>query len=257
MRNTPFSLSLSLLIAFAGSACSAASPFQDATGTVYLDSNKNRVRDADEQGLEGVRVSNGREVVVTNASGQYTLPVDDDTILFVIKPSGYRTVIDELNIPRSYYIHKPNGSPKLDFPGVAPTGPLPATVDFPLYQVTEPTAFDVVFFGDPQPRDQKEIDYIAHDVIEELTGIDAAFGVTLGDILFDDLSLFDSFNRTLSHIGIPWYNVIGNHDINFASENDELSDETYERVYGPPYFSFDYGPVHFIAVDDVHWLRRE
>ncbi len=256
MQNTPILLSISLLIAVAGPACSAASPFQDATGTVYLDANKNRVRDADEQGIEGVRVSNGREVVVTSASGQYTLPVDDDTILFVIKPSGYRTVIDDLNIPRSYYIHKPNGSPKLDFPGVAPTGPLPAAVDFPLYQVTEPTAFDVVFFGDPQPRDQKEIDYIAHDVIEELTGIDAAFGVTLGDILFDDLSLFDSFNRTLSHIGIPWYNVIGNHDINFASENDELSDETYERVYGPPYFSFDYGPVHFIAVDDVHWLRE-
>jgi hypothetical protein len=60
----------------------------------------------------------------------------------------------------------------------------------------------------------------------------------------------------LSKIGIPWYNVIGNHDINFASENDELSDETYERVYGPAYFSFDYGNIHFIAVDDVHWLRE-
>lgn len=227
-----------------------------AEGVVFEDSNRNKVRDADEKVLPGVRVSNGREVVATDANGKYSLPVDDDTIVFVIKPTGYQTVIDELNISRSYYIHKPNGSPKLDFPGVDPTGPLPKSIDFPLYKVEEPTAFDVIFFGDPQPRDQKEIDYIAHDVVEDLVGVNAAFGVTLGDILFDDLSLFDSFNRTLSKIGIPWYNVIGNHDINYASESDELSDETYERVYGPPYFSFDYGNIHFIAVDDVHWLRE-
>ncbi|MEY3173653.1 MAG: hypothetical protein RLZZ436_1567 [Planctomycetota bacterium] len=228
---------------------------EDATGIVYVDANQNRQRDTDEQGLAGVRVSNGREVTVTDAQGRYVLPVDDDTIIFVIKPSGYRPVIDELNLSRFYYIHKPKGSPAQDFPGVPPTGPLPASIDFPLTAVTEPAAFDVIFFGDTQPRNQQEIDYIAHDVVEELAGVKAAFGVTLGDVLFDDLSLFDSFNRTISHIGVPWYNVLGNHDINYASEDDELSDETWERVYGPPYYSFDYGPVHFIAVDDVHWMR--
>ncbi len=67
-------------------------------------------------------MSNGREVVATDANGKYSLAVDDDTIIFVIKPTGYQTVIDQLNISRSYYIHKPNGSPKLDFPGVDPTG---------------------------------------------------------------------------------------------------------------------------------------
>ena len=229
---------------------------QMATGVVYADANQNRVRDSDEKPLSDVRVSNGREVVVTDGEGRYSLPVDNDTIVFVIKPSGYRTVQDQDHLSRFYYIHKPEGSPKLDFPGVDPTGELPATIDFPLYPIDEPNAFDVIFFGDPQPRDQKEIDYIAHDVVEDLVGVKAAFGVTLGDILFDDLSLFDSFNRTLGKIGVPWYNVIGNHDINYASENDELSDETYERVYGPPYYSFDYGTVHFVVVDDIHWMRE-
>ena len=228
-----------------------------ATGVVFVDTNGNRSRDPDEAGLSGVGVSNGREVVQTDANGRYTLAVDDDSIVFLIKPSGYRTVTDKDHLSRFYYIHKPAGSPKdLGFPGVAPTGPLPAEIDFPLYAAEEPAAFDVIFFGDPQPRDQKEIDYIAHDVVEDLVGVDAAFGVTLGDILFDDLSLFDSLNRTLGKIGIPWYNVIGNHDINFAAETDELSDETYERVYGPAYYAFDYGSVHFIMVDDIHWLRE-
>ncbi len=228
-----------------------------ATGVVFVDTNGNQTRDTHETGLAGVGVSNGRDVVQTDAEGRYNLTVDDDSIVFVIKPSGYRTVTDRDQLARFYYIHKPAGSPRnLGFPGVEPTGPLPAEIHFPLYPVKESEAFDVIFFGDPQPRDQKEIDYIAHDVVEDLAGVDAAFGVTLGDILFDDLSLFDSFNRTIGKIGIPWYNVIGNHDINFAAETDELSDETYERVYGPAYFAFDYGSVHFIVVDDIHWIQE-
>ena len=222
---------------------------QTATGTVFVDANQNRIFDNGESPLAGVSVSNGRDVVATDADGKYSLPVDDDTIVFVTKPTGYRTVVDDLNLSRFYYIHKPNGSPPLDFPGVEPTGPLPERIDFPLTPAEEPTAFEVLFFGDPQPRDQKEIDYVAHDVVEDLVGFDAAFGVTLGDILFDDLSLFDSYNRTLGKIGIPWYNVIGNHDINFAAEQDELSDETYERVYGPAYYSFNYGGIHFLDGD--------
>ena len=228
-----------------------------ATGVVFVDANSNRMLDVGEIGLAGVSVSNGRDVVETDNTGRYKLSVDNDSIVFVIKPSGYRTVIDHDNLSRFYYIHKPAGSPTdLKFPGVEPTGPLPAEINFPLYHVDEPTAFDVIFFGDPQPRDQKEIDYIAHDVVEDLVGVKAAFGVTLGDILFDDLSLFDSLNRTIGKIGIPWYSVIGNHDINFAAETDELSDETYERVYGPAYFSFNYGAIHFLVVDDIHWMKE-
>lgn len=245
-----------LLAGFAAILCSQdVLRAETATGTVYVDANNNGRRDADERTLSGIGVSNGKDVVMTDAVGRYSLEVTDDSIVFVIKPTGFRTAMDHNHISRFYYIHKPAGSPTdLKFPGVDPTGPLPKQIDFPLYPQKESPEFDVVFFGDPQPRDQKEIDYIAHDVVEGLIGSDAAFGVTLGDILFDDLSLFESMNRTVGRIGIPWYNVIGNHDINYAVDRDELSDETFERVYGPAYFSFDYGDVHFIVVDDVHWM---
>ena len=226
-----------------------------ARGTVFVDANGNGQKDADERPLANINVSNGRDVVQTDKSGQYKISVTNDSIVFVVKPTGFRTPKDKDQVPRFYYIHKPDGSPTyLKFPGVDPTGALPSKINFPLYEQDEPAAFDVLFFGDPQPRDQKEIDYIAHDVVEELVGSKAAFGVTLGDILFNDLSLFDSMNRSIGKIGIPWYNVIGNHDINFAVDNDELSDETFERVYGPAYYSFNYGGVHFVVVDDVHWM---
>jgi hypothetical protein len=225
-----------------------------AVGRVFHDANGNERYDAGEKLLAGIRVSNGREIVRTNEQGHYELPIDDDTMLFVVKPSGWRTPIDKKQqLPRFYYNHKPNGSRESKYAGVKPTGPLPDSVDFPLYPQKEPDQFKAILFGDPQPRDQTELDYIAHDVIEELVGTDASFGVTLGDIMFDNLSLFESSNRSVALLGIPWYNVIGNHDINTDARTDEDNDETFERVYGPAYYSFDYGTVHFLVLDDVEW----
>lgn len=228
-----------------------------AKGVVFHDANNNGQRDDGEKPLAGIRVSNGREIVKTDAQGRYELPVDNDTILFVIKPEGWRTPISEHQLPRFYYIHKPKGSPDSKYAGVAPTGPLPKSVDFPLYPQTEPETFKAILFGDPQPRDQKEVDYIAHDVVEELVGTDASFGVTLGDIVFDNLALFEPQAKMIGLLGIPWYNVIGNHDINYDAKHDHTSDETFERVFGPSYYSFDYGKVHFLVLDDIQWLVNE
>lgn len=58
-------------------------------------------------GLAGVSVSNSRDVVQTDADGRYSLPVDDDCIVFVVKPTGYRTIMDKDHLSRFYYIHKP------------------------------------------------------------------------------------------------------------------------------------------------------
>ncbi|MCZ6816428.1 MAG: calcineurin-like phosphoesterase family protein [Planctomycetota bacterium] len=221
-------------------------------GIVFHDRDGDAARDPDEQGLADVGVSNGRDVVRTGPDGRYELPVDDDDIVFVIKPRNYMTPVDRNNVPRFCYVHKPAGSPKhLKYAGVAPTGPLPASVDFPLVSREEPDQFNVVVFGDPQTRNIREIDYLAHDVVDEVIGVDAAFGISLGDIMFDNLSLYGPYNAVMSAIGIPWHNIHGNHDMNYDVDDDEMADETWERVYGPPTYSFDWGPVHFIAIDGV------
>lgn len=232
-------------------------PKEQAIGVVFEDRNHNQHFDSQDLTLDNVMVSNGREIVSTDQNGRYELPIDDDDTIFVVKPRGYRTPLSDDQLPRFYYTHKPNGSPKSRFPGVSPTGPLPESIDFPLYPRDEPSEFKAIFFGDPQPRDQKEVNYVAHDVVAELLGTDAAFGVTLGDIMFDNLSLFESQNAAIALLGIPWYNVIGNHDINYDAANDVLSDESFERVYGPSYYSFNYGPAHFIVLDNIEFYIRE
>lgn len=224
-----------------------------ASGVVFHDKNRNGLRDPGEPGLSGVRVSNQREVTRTDPKGRWTLPVSNDTTFFVIKPRGWMTPTNAHRLPQFYYVHKPQGSPSVKYGGVKPTGPLPASIDFPLHPQKEPSRFQALFFGDTQPRDLREVEYIAHDTVEELVGTSAQFGVTLGDVVFDDLSVMEPLNATIALIGVPWWNVLGNHDMNYDVSDDRDSDETWTRIYGPNYYSFDYGPVHFVALDNVIW----
>ncbi|MCW3059997.1 MAG: putative phosphohydrolase, partial [Capsulimonas sp.] len=228
-----------------------------AEGVVFHDRSGSGVREPGDEGIKGVLVSNGRDVVKTDGQGRYRLPVEDEAILFVIKPSGWALPVNEHNLVRRHYLHRPNGSPKSEYPGIAPTGPLPASVDFALLPSKEPNKFRMVLFGDPQPRDQKEIDYIAHDVVEDLIGVDAAFGLSLGDIMYDDLSLYDSLNATIAKIGLPWHNLRGNHDMNYEAADTTYCSETFKSVFGPTYYAFNYGQVHFVVLDNVHYEGPE
>jgi len=223
-----------------------------ARGVVFHDRDGDGVRDAGEWGVRGVAVSNGREVVRTDWHGRYRIPVDGDTALFVVKPRGYATPLSADGLPRFYYLHEPHGSPNgLLFPGIAASGPLPDSVDFPLVRQRESDRFRMLLFGDTQPYRLEEVGFLSHDVVESVVGIDVAFGMTLGDLVGDDLALFEPLNRVIAQIGVPWHNVLGNHDMDYLARDDASSDDAFERVYGPPTYAFEVGRVHFIVLDDV------
>ena len=209
-------------------------------------------------GISGVLVSNGRDVVVTGPDGRYTLPLPDDATIFVIKPVGFIPPVEPLtNLPRFYRHHYPKGSPaelNLRFDGLAPTGPLRASVDFPLRRQEEPGTFNVVLVTDPQPETGAEVDFVREDLIQALAGVDAQFGLTAGDIMFDDLSLYPRSNAIMGTIGLPWWNVGGNHDLNFEAPNRKHSRETFKRVFGPNYYAFFYARTLFLMLDDVNYL---
>ena len=226
---------------------------KQAKGFVYHDVNENRIKDNAEKGIAGVAVSNGVDIVQTNKEGFYEIPVSDETIVFVIKPKDWMTPVNEDNLPRFFYLHKPNGTPdNFKYKGVEPTGELPDEINFPLISEKSSNEFKMVVFGDPQPYNIEQVDFVAEDIVTELIGrTDLEFGMTMGDIVGDDLDLFSPLNQAVSTIGIPWYNVLGNHDINYMAPNDQLSTTTYERVYGPATYAFVYGDVHFLVLDDV------
>lgn len=231
-----------------------------ARGVVYHDKSGSGIRPPGAKGISGVYVSNGREVAKTNSLGQYEIPIDEGSVLFVIKPSNWRVAVNENHLPQSYYVYSPKGSPTLRYKGVDPTGEMPESIDFGLQPQKEDPKFKMILFGDPQPRNQNEIDYIAHDVVEQVvkevkTG-NAKFGLSLGDEMFDNLSLYDSLNGVVGTCGIPWYNTVGNHDLNYDSPDNAGATETWKRVYGPPHYAFNYANVHFLVLNDVVWHGR-
>ncbi len=224
-----------------------------ARGRVFVDADGDgRFSDRD-QPFAGIKVSNGKEIVKTGSGGKYEIPIGQNSIVFLLKPTGFRSPLDEHNLPQFYYIHKPDGSPKLKYAGSKPTGTLPDSIDFPLYPNEEPETFRIVLFGDPQPRDMTEVDYIAQDVVSELIGCDHAFGISLGDLAFDHLETLEPMNQVIGLIGIPWHNVIGNHDLNLDAKDRDGINETFESIYGPTYYSFDHGNVHFVVLDNIDW----
>ena len=228
------------------------------SGLVFEDRDGSGVAGAANPGLPGVLVSNGRDVAATGPDGRYSLPLPDEATIFVVKPAGFMPPVDPLTrLPRFYRHHQPNGTPaslNLTFEGLAPTGPVPASLDFALKSQEEPKAFEVVMVTDPQPETEAEVDFIREDLIEALAGVDAKFGLTAGDIMFDDLALYPRLNAIIGTIGLPWWNIGGNHDLNFEAPDRTYSRETYKRYFGPSYYAFFYAQTLFLMLDDVDYL---
>ena len=226
-----------------------------ARGTVYEDTPAGR------QPVPGIMVSNGGDVVRTDAAGTWSLPVADGDSVFVIKPTGWITPLDPITqLPHYAYLHCPDGTPRsLDprFAGVPPTGALPASIDFALRRLDEPAAFDALLITDPQPESLAELGYVRDDVVAQLGAVQAAFGIGHGDLMFDDLAHYDRYNRLIGTVGRPWYNCPGNHDMNLEASDNTLSRETYKRVYGSRYHAFQYGGATFFVLDNVEYLGTD
>jgi 3',5'-cyclic AMP phosphodiesterase CpdA len=232
---------------------------ETARGAVFEDANGDGLYQGDEAGIVGIAVSNGLEVVVTDADGRYEIAIHPGDTLFISKPSGWAVPLSRDHLPQFYYHHVPQGSPdgfRPRYRGLDPSGRLPTSIDFPLRRSAEAERFRSIWFADTQPETIDEVEFIRDDVVAELVGADAAFGITLGDISYDDLSLLPRLARNIAQIGVPWYHVPGNHDMNYLAADDAESLETFRRNFGPPYYSFDYGKVHFVVLDTVYYCGK-
>ncbi|WP_299673903.1 calcineurin-like phosphoesterase family protein [uncultured Roseobacter sp.] len=229
---------------------------EQAQGTVFLDANRNSVLDPGEAEVAGVIVSNGREVVVTGADGTYRLPAYGDMNLFITQPAGYVTPVSPQMVPQFAYVHKEAGSPDLRFGGLEPTGPLPAAVNFPLIEEAQDDVFDCLVFGDTQPYSNREIGYVRDTVGRMLAERDLSETACLifaGDVMGDDLSLYDRFKEIVAVGRTPQYFVGGNHDVDFDAASDADSFDTFRREWGPEYWAAEIGQVMFIGLDNVRY----
>ncbi|MBX2858200.1 MAG: calcineurin-like phosphoesterase family protein [Cellvibrionaceae bacterium] len=227
-----------------------------AQGQVFRDKNRNGSLDKRERGIAGVLVSNGVDVVTTDDYGYYSIPAYEGMSLFITEPAGYDVPVNDMNVPQFFYHHLPNGSPPLRFGGLKPTGPLPAAINFPLIKSKYKHRFKMIVIGDTQPYSNTEISYVRDTLAKEFADMnmrDVEGLIVEGDVMGDDLGLFPRFKEIMSIAGVPQYYVGGNHDLDFDAPNDAHSFDTFKREWGPAYYSFDIGRVHFVTLDNVQY----
>lgn len=236
-------------------------------GSVYIESNNNSRRDRIEAGIAGVSVSNGCDVVQTDAGGNYRIAIHPSQILFISKPSGFDLPVDEDQVPQFFYRHYPEGTPTeiagtsiaWDWPVIEPTGPLPSFINFGLLaQAEKESTFNALGFADTQARFELGQDMLREDLINPLIGnpYNADFGITVGDVVYDNLGLYKRHKEMMGLMEIPQWYLPGNHDINFASPNATLANETFKSHFGPTYYSFNHGNVHFVALNNVEYAGQ-
>ena len=208
-------------------------------GVVFEDRNANGVRDAGEPGLAGIAVSDGVAVVPSDTDGRYEIACADGATIFVIKPRGWRPPVNAQNLPQFY--HRSSAGA--------------VAVDFPLTVSEEPDGFHALVFADPQPVSLPEVGYLERTLVDGLAGARGfAFGVTLGDVVYDRHDLFAPVNAVMARVGVPWYNLDGNHDLDLGAHDDRGATASFEAVYGPSTYAFHYGRVLFVALNDVRYL---
>ena len=195
-----------------------------------------------------VKVTDGYNFVRTDQRGAYEIDVHDDAqFVYISIPAGYETP-EWHGAPLFYRELTREGKGQ--------------TADFNVVR----TGFDetkhlFVVWADVQVYEEQEIDFVkqaAADAaqVAEDAGV-PAFGVSCGDIVGDWWSgMSVDIQKATAEAGFPFFTLMGNHDYKGDARTDEDSKKFYTDLFGPTYYSFDKGKVHYIVMDDVFNYTR-
>lgn len=228
-------------------------------GVVFEDLDEDGMADEGEPGISDVLVSNGLDVVATDALGNYQLPVRPDMNLTVVQPSGWETPTDSRRVPQFFYIHKEGGTPEpLRYGGLPDTGPAPEIVNFPLRRLPGKSTFRAAVIGDSQTYSNTQVGFFRDSAVVDLKqyGEDVDLMLYVGDVMGDDLGLLERLLELGATVGAPQYLVHGNHDFDFDATDDAHSADSWRRLYGPQYYAFERGQAVFIVLDNVVYPRE-
>ncbi len=222
------------------------------SGRVWEDTNADGRMDTGEKPLAGIRLSDGVELVVTDDKGDYTLPAVDGRTTFLIKPATYDLPARRDGTPDFWAHVQREPGPRLKFGGIPAQVPMCRFFGLLPKKRVPAGPLEVLVFADPQVKSSVDVDYYARDIVEPLVGNHGAqLGITLGDVVDDDLALYPQMIRTTTSLGVPWMHVAGNHDLDLDAPSDEDSLRTYRQHFGPDTFAREEAQAVFVALDNV------
>jgi len=205
------------------------------------------------EGINGVPVTDGINIVLTDKEGNFKLLSNTFAeFIYISIPSGYNIPIDD-NSPRFFHRIKDKSTTKQN-------------IDFELRKALVDDDKHIMIVGaDPQVAFNEELP-ILQTVIDDMKALTIhdysnshVFGMICGDITADIKNgpkFFSSVKQMFNNTGIPFFYVAGNHDMDITGRSNYRSKKTFEDHFGPAYYSFNRGKIHYVVLDDVFFTGK-
>ena len=200
------------------------------------------------EGLAGVLVSDGIQIVETGKDGTYAMNSTKETkFVYVILPSGYEAPTDGF-LPKFH---------KVLTEDVNTT----EVADFELNKVDNDN-FTLLVCGDMhlanRTNDVAQFEKVAVTINEVANSRSKVYALALGDMTWEKYWISNNFAypeyiSTMNRIftNLPFYHTMGNHDNEQAAAGDFDKSFLFVKTFAPNYYSFNLGKVHFIVMDNL------
>ena len=201
--------------------------------------------------ISGVQVSDGVEIVTTDARGRYSFSSDNSVArnVFVIMPSEYDFTVNEWGGWADYQ--------PIDTSSVRQKADFKLT---PRDKASERCRF--LLLGDPQqmssrPHSGVSWKYVCDAIREYRRGVEGPlYVVSLGDMVTNEIEeegKAEAYLEVQKTYGLCTFCTPGNHDHIQKAPTYYDSVEGFSKWFGPYNYSFNVGGTHFIFLDSCAW----
>ena len=213
-------------------------------------------------GVQGVMVSDGYEVALTDANGLYQLKsAKKNAYVYITVPSGYEVSCE--------------GSQAIFYDYLTKGASTAEQHDFNIYEAGDQTVHTAFLLGDMHLAGGKNSDRTQFArFTSELNSYVAAhsgekmYAFTLGDMTWDlywysKNYCFDQYVSDMNAVkNLPVFNTIGNHDNDMKTSVDGSKSgwdavdwdtaARFRKDLGPNYYSVNIGKIHYLVVDNIY-----
>lgn len=195
-------------------------------GTVYVDTNQSGTFDKGDKPLAGVMVTDGMNVVKTDKKGRFSLSGFEKTrFISITTPAGFET--------HQFYLPVKEDRKSYDF--IVTESERTKAREHSFIQIT-----DTEVTGG--------MGRWVTDLQQYIKNEQPAFLIHTGDICYEPGLTVHNQVVNAQTMDCPVYYCIGNHDLVKGNYGEEL----YESIYGPTWYSFDVGNVHYVVTPIDH-----
>ena len=188
------------------------------------------------KGLAGVAISDGYQSVVSDGSGEFSILLSSDSGPFLV-----------LTVPSSYWTNRFY---------ISTAEAVKKSPVFHLNPLQQDDRYTAIYMTDVHlgegNSDQSYARFQA--TIDEINALDPlpAFCWVGGDITLQG-GKGQRYVELMSQLKVPVRNAVGNHEM-LVRELDPR--ESFQRLFGPTYYSFNVGQVHYVTLDGCHIQPR-